>query len=137
MKENLCILQFDDDDNYFAVTEIIFFNMGLEMTARAQTIAETRDLISKIEAKKLKPDIAIVANYLGNNFEDGRKLSKKLKEIVPEVKIIAYVVDSETEWGDYIAIKSGTDAKNSLITILSELTGKQFTSSNIKDSEHH
>lgn len=135
MKDKFCILQFDDDDNYFAVTEIIFFNMGLEMTARAQTIAETREIIAQIEAKKIKPDIAIVSNYLGNNFEDGRKLTKKLKEISPETKIIAYVVDSETDWGDHLAIKSSTDANKSLISILSELTGKQFISSNIKEAD--
>ena len=113
MKDNPCIIQFDDDDNYFAVTEIIFFNMGLTMTRRAQNINETRDIISEIETKKIKPDIAIVANYLGNNFEDGRKLTKKLKEICPNIMVIAYVVDKETDWGDYIVIKSSTDVKSS------------------------
>lgn len=137
MNQNPCILQFDDDDNYFTVTEIIFFNMGLTMEARGQNITETRKIISDIEAKKMKPDIAIIANYLGNDFEDGRKLAKKLKEIAPAVKIIAYVTDSETDWGDYLAIKSGNDQNNSLIKILEELTGKHFETSNIKDSDSH
>lgn len=135
MNNNPCILQFDDDDNYFTITEVIFFDMGLEMAARGQNIAETRKIIADIEAKKLKPDIAIVTDYLGNDFEDGRKLAKKLKEIAPEVKIIAYVVDPETDWGDYLAIKSGNDQNKSLIKVLEELTGKKFVTSNLKDSE--
>lgn len=135
MKEDPCIIQFDDDDNYFTVTEIIFFNMGLAVAARGQDIAGTRKIISRIESKELKPDIAIISSYLGNNFEDGGKLAKKLREVVPGIKIIAYVTDPETNWGDYLAIKSGNDQTNSLIKIIEEVTGKKFNTSNIKDTE--
>ena len=128
------ILQFDDDDSYFTVAEIICFNMGLKITATARDIASTRNLIASIEAKKLNPNIAIISDYLGNNYDDGRKLAKKLREIAPELKIIAYVTDPDTDWGDFLAIKSGKDANTTLLRLLEELTGKKFVASNIQAS---
>ena len=133
--QNPVIIQFDEDDSYFMVVEMICFNLGLEVGPKAQSIDETRKIIRDIEDKKLIPNIAIVANYLGYDFSDGEKLAVKLKEIAPEIKIIAYSTDKETIWGDYLAVKSGLDQSKSLVQILCELTGKEFKTSNIKETD--
>ena len=133
--QNPVIIQFDEDDSYFMVVEMICFNLGLEVGPKAQSIEESRKIVRDIEDKKLKPDIAIVANYLGYDFSDGEKLATKLKEIAPEMKIIAYSTDKETNWGDYLAVKSGLDQSKSLVQILCELTGKEFKTSNIKETD--
>ncbi len=133
--ENPVILQFDDDDNYFTVVELIGYNMDFKIAARGQSIESTRKIISQIETKQLKPDIAIISNYLGNNFEDGGKLAKKLREIAPGIKIVAYVADPEINWGDYLAIKGSREQEKTLIAILEKITGKTFVISNVKETE--
>lgn len=132
--ENPIILQFDEDDSYLTVADIICFNLGLTIKATAQSIDATRQLIAQIEKKQLKPDIAIISDYLGYDFEDGVKLAKKLREIAPDIKIIAYVTDPETAWGDFLALK-GNEQENTLTKILAKLTGKTFIASNIKEQE--
>jgi len=124
------ILVFDDDENYSTVLEMITYNMELEIAQYARTIKESRAVITNIENKKIKPDIAIVSPLLGNNFEDGSKLAKKLREILPNIKIIAYTVDKEIDWGDYLAIKGTQDLSQSIISVLEELTGKKFKDNN-------
>jgi hypothetical protein len=133
--QNPIIIQFDEDDSYFMVVEMICFNLGLELGPKASSIEESRKIVKDIENKKIKPDIAIIANYLGYDFSDGEKLATKLREIAPEIKIIAFSTDSETNWGDYIAIKSGLDQSKSMVQILCDLTGKSFKKSNIKEME--
>ena len=133
--ENPVILQFDDDDNYFTVVDLIGYNMDFKVTAHAQTIDATRKIIAQIESKQIKPDIAIISNFLGNNFDDGGKLAKKLREIAPKIKIIAYVTDLEIDWGDFIAQKGSREQEKTLIAILEKLTGKTFVISNIKEGE--
>ena len=129
------IIQFDDDENYFTVVDLICYDMGLSVKAHASNIADTRQIIARIEQKQILPDIAIVSDYLGNNFEDGSKLAKKLKEIAPGLKVIAYVIDPEIDWGDYRALKSSKDESKNLIGLLERLTGKKFKDSNIPDPE--
>ena len=131
--ENPVIIQFDDDDNYFTVLELIGYNMGFTTAARAQNIEATRKIIAQIEKKEIKPDIAIISNYLGYNFEDGGKLAKKLREIVPDIKIVAYVTDPETTWGDQLALKSGRDQQSNLVHILEAMTGRTFVASNLPE----
>ena len=131
--ENPVIIQFDDDDNYFTVVEIMGYNMDFKVAACAQSIDATRKVISKIESKQLQPDIAIISNYLGYNFDDGSKLAKKLREIAPKIKIIAYVTDPETTWGDYVALKGAREQEKTLVAILEKITGKVFVTSNIKE----
>ena len=109
--------------------------MDLKLSASAKNIEQARGIIKKIETKELKPDIAIIANYLGNSFEDGSLLAKKLKLICPSIKIIAYVTDPETSWGDMVAIKGSKNATQTLTMALSELTGKSFKLSNIEESQ--
>ena len=129
------ILQFDDDENFFTVTDLICFNMGLKLASTAKNIEQARGMIKQIESKQLNADIAIIANYLGNSFEDGSLLAKKLKLICPSIKIIAYVTDPETNWGDMVALKGSKNATQTLTMALSELTGKSFKLSNIESSQ--
>jgi ribosome-binding protein aMBF1 (putative translation factor) len=129
--KDFVIIQFDEDDSYNMVLEMICFNMGLKVSAYARNIDETRNIIKRIEAKTLTPQIAVIANYLGYDFFDGEKLTKKLKELVPDIKVIAYVTDLETTWGDYLAIKSGQEQSKSLVSIIEQLTGKKFIASNL------
>lgn len=136
MNTNPIILQFDEDDSFFTVSEIICFNMGLSIYKTANNIDKARQIVREIESKNIKPDIAIISEYLGNSFQDGELLAKKLKSILPEIKIIAYVTDKDINWGDLIAIKGSKTPSDTLTMALSELTGKTFTSSNIKDSEY-
>ena len=131
MQQEQDILQFDDDDKYFTVVDLICYNMGISITAHASNINDIRAIIAKIEQKQLKPDIAIVSDYLGNNFEDGSKLAKKLKEICPNIKIIAYVIDPEIEWGDFKALKASKDINKNIIGMLQQLTGHTFKDTNI------
>ena len=126
------IIQFDEDDSYYMVLEMICYNMELKVSAFANNIENTRKVIKDIESKKIQPTIAVIANYLGNDFFDGEKLCKKLKELVPDIKVIAFVTDKETTWGDYQAIKSGLDQSKSLLSILETLTGKKFVTTNVK-----
>ena len=125
------IVQFDEDDSYFMVLDMICYNMGLKISAYGRNIEESRRIVKNIENKELVPQIAVIANYLGNDFFDGEKLTKKLKELVPDIKVIAFVTDPETAWGDYLAIKSGQDQSKSLVGILETLTGKKFNASNL------
>ena len=129
--ENPVIIQFDEDDSYYMVLDMICYNMGQKVTAYASNIDDIRKIIKSIEAKELKPNIAVIADYLGYNFEDGEKLCAKLKELVPDIKVIAFVTDPETTWGDFQAIKSGQDQSKTLVSILKTLTGSEFNSSNI------
>ena len=133
--QNPVILQFDEDDSYLMVVDIICFNLGLTLGPKATSIEESRKIVRDIENKVIKPDIAIIANYLGYDFTDGEKLAVKLREIAPGIKIIAYSTDAETSWGDYLAIKSGLDQSKSLVQILCEITGKEFKGSNIKETD--
>lgn len=135
MNKEPIIIQFDEDESFFTVVELICFNMGLKMTATAKNIEQARGLVKRIEAKQLNPDIAIISDYLGNSFQDGSILAKKLKTLNPAIKIISYVTDPETNWGDLLAIKGSKSAEKTMTMALEELTGKKFKASNIPESE--
>jgi len=129
------IIQFDDDDSFFTVVELICFNMGLKMSATAKNIEQARAIVKRIETKQLNPDIAIISDYLGNSFQDGSILTKKLKSLNPNIKIISYVTDPETDWGDLLALKGSKSAEKTMTMALEELTGKRLKASNIPESE--
>lgn len=135
MNKEPVIIQFDEDESFFTVVDLICFNMELKLTARAKNIEQARHLVKQIETKELKPDIAIISDYLGNSFEDGILLTKKIKSLNPQIKVIAYVTDPETQWGDIVAIKGSKSADRTLTMALTELTGKTFKASNIKESQ--
>ena len=129
--ENPVIIQIDEDENYLTIGELICFNMGLTISAKAKSIIEAKEIITRIEAKRLKPDIAIISSMIELNLDDGMKLTKKLREIVPEIRIIAYTTDAEANWGDKLALKTSKDSKETLIRALEEYTKHSFKFSNL------
>lgn len=133
MNENPVIVQFDEDENYNTVLELICFGMGLKISAFGKTIAETRSILDRIQRKEIKPDIAIITSMLEVDLNDGRKLEKKLKELVPSIKTIAYSVDPEVDWGDFKAVKSAKDNTGSIIAVLEQLTGKKYKYNNLEE----
>jgi|PlaIllAssembly_1097288.scaffolds.fasta_scaffold364476_2 lipid A disaccharide synthetase len=135
MNKEPVIIQFDEDESFFTVVDLICFNMDLKLAARAKNIEQARHLVKQIETKVLKPDIAIISDYLGNSFDDGMLLTKKIKSLNPQIKVIAYVTDPEIQWGDILAIKGSKSADRTLTMALTELTGKTFKASNITESQ--
>jgi hypothetical protein len=131
-KEKPVIIQFESDENYMTVADLICYNMGLEVAAKANSIQAARELIAKIEKKELNPDIAIVSSVIENNFSEGEKLAKKLREIAPELKIIAFTELEDEKFGDKLALKSGASLQDTLIAALHDLTGHDFNGSNVK-----
>jgi hypothetical protein len=125
------IIQVDDEENYLIIGDLVCYNMGLAIAAKAKNIIEAKEIIARVEAKRLKPDIAIITSMLEVDIDDGKKFAKKLRELVPGVKIIAYTHDPEANWGDKLAIKSSKDAKDSLISALEEYTQHKFKFTNI------
>lgn len=125
------IIQIDDDENYLTIGDLLCYNMGLSISARARTINEAKEIIARIQAGRLKPDIAIISSMIEVDLNDGMKLAKKLRELVPTIKIIAYSLDKEDDWGDIIAVKTTKESKDSLISALEELTGHSFKFSNL------
>ena len=69
-----------------------------------------------------------------NSFNEGEKLAKKLREVVPGIKIIAYTEIDDEKFGDELAIKSGTNTEVTLISALNKLTKKNFKASNVISS---
>ena len=131
MEKNPVIIQIDDDENYLTIGDLLCYNMGLSISARARTINEAKEILARIAAGRLKPDIAIICNMIEVDLNDGKKLAAKLREMVPGIKIIAYSLDKEDDWGDRLAVKTTKDSKESLISALEDLTGHSFKFSNL------
>jgi hypothetical protein len=110
---------------------LICYNMGLVVSAHAKTINETKEILARISANRLKPHIAIISSMIEVDLNDGRKLATKLREMVPGIKIIAYSLDKEDDWGDKIAVKTTKESKDSVISALEDLTGHSFKFSNL------
>ncbi|MFQ5493637.1 MAG: hypothetical protein ACE5DX_05780 [Candidatus Dojkabacteria bacterium] len=124
------IIQFEADDNYVTVVDLIAFNMGLEINAVASSVKQAKALFEQIESGKLKPEIVIVSSFLQKNHLDGKQVAEKIRQLSPKAKIIAYSVIPDTDWGDYLAIKSGKDTNKTLVQILVDLTGNDFNMDN-------
>lgn len=132
MKDVITIVQFDSDENYATIVDLICFNLKLDSGKYFRSVKEANMYISMISKTKEFPNIAIISNYLGTSRSDGEEIAKKLRELNPSIKIIAYTVDDETAWGDYLALKSKEDKEHDIIDILSKLTGKEFNFDNSK-----
>ena len=128
MPKDPVIVQFDFDDNYSTVVDLIFYNIGLSRSFFGRTYSEAEKYISQLSSTKKYPDIALVATYLGKGSMDGQEIAKKLKEASPKTTIIAYTADDEAKWGDYLALKSSDET--TLIKVLEKLTGKSFNYDN-------
>ncbi|MEI7579072.1 MAG: hypothetical protein WCJ58_03455 [bacterium] len=127
---NPTIFQFDSDENYHTVADLICYNMDLEILEHVMTVEHARKITNSIRNKGLQPDIIIVSKLLDNDFNDGEKLAKFFRENSAQTKIIAYTIDKEVEWADYIALKTSKDVDKSLVSVLEQITGKKCKFSN-------
>ncbi|KXK26394.1 MAG: hypothetical protein TR69_WS6001000397 [candidate division WS6 bacterium OLB20] len=125
------IIQFDGDENYHTVVDLICFNMDLEVSRHANSIKSARRIFADIEDGKLKPTIAIVASFLERDHRDGSIVAKKLREIAPDIKIIGYTVIEDEDWYDELAVKSNRNPEKTVIDVLARLTRHSFKSSNV------
>jgi CheY-like chemotaxis protein len=117
------IIQFDSEEFYRAVVDLILSDNGMGLTATASNKTQTEELLGKIKRGELKPDLAIIDSMLENTHEEGAKIAAALKSVAPDVKIIAYTIIPEQDWADYVAIKSNKDPNHTLIKGLEELYG--------------
>lgn len=135
MNKSPVILQFEGEDNYHTVVDLVMFNMDLEISHRASSVKAAKKLFEKIKSNKIKPEFALVSGYLERNQKDGVQVAKKLREICPSIKIVAYSVNPDADWGDDLAIKSHTEGENTLIKALERVTGHEFRGDNSEDPE--
>jgi CheY-like chemotaxis protein len=123
LKKPEVIIQFDSEEFYRAVVDLILSDNGMGLTATASNKTQTEELLGKIKRGELKPDLAIIDSMLENTHEEGAKIAAALKSVAPDVKIIAYTIIPEQDWADYVAIKSNKDPNHTLIKGLEELYG--------------
>ncbi|KXK10128.1 MAG: hypothetical protein QY330_01125 [Candidatus Dojkabacteria bacterium] len=135
MEKNPVIIQFDGEENYHTVVDLICYNMQLEIRRHISNVNQARTLFADIESGKLKPDIAIISSFLEKKHTDGSAVAKKLREVSPDTKIIAYTVIEDEDWHDELAVKSGRNPEKNLIEVLTRLTGKDFNFSNAPTQE--
>jgi len=136
MENHTVIVQFDYDENYATVVDLICFNLGVDSGKYFRTIKDAHTYLTMIDKSKEFPDIAIITNYLGRSSIDGEEVAKKLKIISPDTTVIAYTEDDEADWGDHLALKSGDGEDKSLITLLEKLTKTTFNYDNSKEGSN-
>ncbi len=134
-KDQIEIIQFDPDDYYFTVTDLILSTWELSLAGSAHNLKTSTKIVEKITKGELRPSIAIVEAYMGSSEEDGKKISEKLRELVPDIIIIGFSTFETADWADYEAIKGIKDNTKTLIQILSKVTGLEYVGSNVADPE--
>ena len=115
------IIMFEPEDFYISAADLILFTCDQKLSATAKDRAQSQNIISQIKSKKLTPDLAIIEAMIESGENEGEQVAKKLRELVPGIKIIAYTVLDEITWADYIAIKSQLDPARTLVKGLVEL----------------
>lgn len=124
------IIQFDPDEHYFVVTDLILGSWGMELQGKAKDSHSSLMLVERIEKKELKPDVAIIEAYMGKSEEDGMKIAKRLRELNPEIVIIGFSTFETESWADIEAIKGLKDSTKRITDVLSGVTGNQYSISN-------
>jgi hypothetical protein len=132
MKKDPVLVQFDFDENYATVVDLICFNLDINSGKYFRNNTDAEKYLSIISKEKNYPDIVLISSYLGKSSLDGKTLAEKIKKLSPDTIVIAYTADDEADWGDFLAIKSSDGQEHSLIAILSKLTGKEFNFDNSK-----
>ena len=127
VKKDFCIIQFDPDDYYITVVDLILSVWGLKLCQYAKGYKSIAKIFENIKSKKLpKIDIAIIESYIGRSEKDGFNIATKLREIFPDIRIIGYSTMSTSEWADYEAIKGLKDSQKKITDILAKLTGNEY-----------
>lgn len=127
---NKCIVQFESEDFYRAVVEQLLYTVDMQISSVAKTKKDAEKLIGQIINQEIVPDLAIIDTILEHSHTEGEVIAKKLREISPKTKIIAYTIIPDVEWADYLALKSGKDAGRTVVKGISELLKIEFPTSN-------
>lgn len=132
-KNDFTIVQFDPDDFYITLVDLVIDKWGLKHGGGAHNLHTSEQLVEKIQRKEIIPDIAIVEAHMGKSEYDGQKIAEKLKELVPGIQIIGFSTYETAQWADVEAQKSLRDPEATIIRALSELTNLEYEISNVKD----
>lgn len=124
------IIQFESEEFYRAVVSQLLYTVDMELAATAKSKKDAEKLIGKIINKELTPTIAIVDSLLEDRHSEGEVIAKKIREVSPETKIIAYTILEDVEWADYVAIKSNRIPSKTIIRGLADLLKIEFPTSN-------
>lgn len=114
------IVQFESESYYIQVANMILYPFGFELKASAIGKDKAVNLLQRIGQKEIAPDIAIVETMIDASHDEGEKIAKKLREISPATKIVAYttIKDEEIPWADAVAVKFQRDPSRTLIEAL-------------------
>jgi len=129
----MIIIQFDPDDFYITAMNLVLESMGLKVDHYALNQYSTDELLKRIEKGEIKPDIALIEAHMGISEFDGKKIAERLKKAVPKIKIIGFSTYETKEWADKEALKSLKDNNATIIKALTELTGREYAISNVKE----
>lgn len=134
-KRQFKVVQFDSEQYYLEVVNLMLFGTDIEVIGTAVGKQNAVGLLSKVKSGDLTPDLAIIDTELEMEHTEGEKVAGKLKEFTPNIKIIAYTIlkDEEFPWADYIAIKSNRDPARTIAKTLSEITGAEIAENNQVD----
>lgn len=127
------IIQFDPDDFYITLVDLVLDHWHISHAGSAFNLETATNLVQKIQQKEIKPNIAIVEAHMGKSEYDGQKIAEKLRELVPDIKIVGYSTYETKQWADMEAIKSLKDNSATIIKTLSEITGLEYEITNSDD----
>ncbi len=127
------IIQFDPDDFYITLLDLILDHWGIKHTGSAHNLHTSKELVKQIETGHIKPNIAIIEAHMGKSEFDGQKIAERLRELVPGIQIIGFSTYETKQWADYEAIKTLKNSEASIIKTLSKLTGWEYEISNAPD----
>lgn len=133
------IIQFDGDPFYKINLELLLESIDQKLAAFASNANEANQVISRVTSGAIKPDVAIIDDYMGNSWQEGEKIAAKIRSISPNTKIIGYSIlrDEKPEWADAYAIKSGLDNQQTIVKKLIEVLGIKIELSNVVEGDEY
>lgn len=127
------IIQFDTDDYYMTVVDLILSVWGIKTAKKIYSMDGADKLVSQIKSGQLKPDIAIVDSYMNRSEVDGENIARFLKTLLPNIKIVGFSTEETKKWADYEAIKGNKKDKTSIIEALTTLLNQEYQFSNLTE----
>lgn len=134
-KENPVIIQFETDDYYQHILDLVLYNMGLDSAVKVKSIDENKAMFKRIESKNIVPDVVVIDTYMKNDNEDGRKIADRIRQISPNTKIVGYSIMQTNEWADFEIIKTNRDVEKTIIKVLEQVLEREFNYSDQEDPE--
>jgi hypothetical protein len=116
------IVQFDSELHYITAVDIILSSVGLKVSDYALGKGQAERLIQKLQAGKEVPELAIIDTLIDRHHQEGSHIAKLLKQLYPEIKIIAYTIlaEEKPDWADFHAVKSLRDPSKTIAKALGE-----------------